>query len=105
MGAFIRHASWLLAQRPESRRILMIVSDGKPEDRAEYRGRYGIRDTAMAVAEARRLGVHVFCISIDPEEAAERYLTEIFGAGRFLKLDDMDALPLRLPEVFRDLVH
>ncbi len=105
MGAFIRHAAYLLDQRAESRRILMVVSDGKPEDRAEYRGRHGIRDTAMAVAEARRLGVHVYCVSIDPEEGADRYLTEIFGAGRFLKLDDVDSLPLRLPEVFRDLVR
>jgi nitric oxide reductase NorD protein len=105
MGAFIRHASWLLSQRREARRILMVVSDGKPEDRAEYRGRYGIRDTAMAVAEARRLGVHVYCVSIDAEEGAERYLTEIFGAGRFLKLDDVDSLPARLPEVFRELVR
>lgn len=104
MGAFIRHAAWLLDQRPESRRILMVVSDGKPEDRAEYRGKHGIRDTAMAVAEARRLGVHVYCVSIDPEEGADKYLAEIFGAGRFLKLDDMDSLPARLPEVFRDLI-
>lgn len=104
MGAFIRHASWLLDQRPEARRILMIVSDGKPEDRAEYRGKHGIRDTAMAVAEARRLGVHVHCVSLDAEEGAARYLTDIFGAGRFLMLDDVDSLPARLPEVFRDLL-
>ncbi len=104
MGAFIRHASWLLDQRPEARRILMIVSDGKPEDRAEYRGKHGLRDTAMAVAEARRLGVHVHCVSLDPEEGATRYLADIFGAGRFLTLDDVDTLPARLPEVFRDLI-
>lgn len=104
MGAFIRHAAWLLDQRPEARRILMIVSDGKPEDRAEYRGRHGLRDTAMAVAEARRLGVHVHCISLDAEEGADRYLADVFGAGRYLMLDDVDTLPVRLPEVFRDLV-
>ncbi|MSQ01323.1 MAG: hypothetical protein EXR71_05425 [Myxococcales bacterium] len=104
MGAFIRHAASLLGDRPETRRILIVVSDGKPEDRAEYRGRHGIRDTAMAVAEARRIGVHIFCLSIDPEEGADAYLTEIFGVGRFLKLDDVDTLPVRLPEVFRDLV-
>ncbi len=105
MGAFIRHAGWLLAQRPQSRRILMVVSDGKPEDRAEYRGRHGIRDTAMAVTEVRRHGVHVHCISLDPEEGADKYLSEIFGAGRYLKLDDVDSLPARLPEVFRGLVR
>lgn len=105
MGAFIRHAGWLLAQRPQGRRILMMVSDGKPEDRAEYRGKHGIRDTAMAVSEVRRHGVHVHCISLDPEEGADKYLTEIFGEGRYLKLDDVDSLPVRLPEVFRGLVR
>lgn len=105
MGAFIRHAGWLLANRPQSRRILMVVSDGKPEDRAEYRGKHGIRDTAMAVTEVRRHGVHVHCISLDPEAEADKYLKEIFGEGKFLKLDDVDSLPARLPEVFRGLVR
>jgi nitric oxide reductase NorD protein len=105
MGAFIRHAGFVLAARPQARRVLLVVSDGKPEDRGEYRGRQGIRDTAMAVTEVRRLGVHVHCISLDAEEGADSYLTEIFGKGKFLKLDDVDALPVRLPEVFRGLVR
>ncbi len=105
LGAYLRHAGWLLGSRPQARRVLLVVSDGKPEDRGEYRGRQGIRDTAMAVTEVRRLGVHVHCISLDPNEGADSYLTEIFGAGRFLKLDAVDALPARLPEVFRGLVR
>lgn len=105
MGAFVRHATWLLSQRPQQRRILMIVSDGRPEDRGDYRGKYGIKDTAMAVQEAQRHGVHVHCISVDPAEDADSYLKEIFGAGRYLKLEDVDALPARLPEVFRGLVR
>jgi nitric oxide reductase NorD protein len=59
----------------------------------------------MAVAEARRLGVHVYCVSLDGEPGAGRYLAEIFGAGRYLELEDPDSLPTRLPEVFRDLVR
>ncbi|MDP2311430.1 MAG: hypothetical protein Q8P41_00880 [Pseudomonadota bacterium] len=105
LGAYLRHAGWLLASRPQARRVLLVVSDGKPEDRGEYRGRQGVRDTAMAVAEVRRLGVHVHCISLDANEGADGYLGEIFGAGRFLKLDTVDALPTRLPEVFRGLVR
>lgn len=105
MGAFIRHAGWLLSNRPQQRRILMVVSDGKPEDRGDYRGKQGIKDTAMAVQEVRRHGVHVHCISLDPAEDADSYLTEIFGRGRYLKLDDVDSLPARLPEVFRGLVR
>lgn len=115
LGAFIRHATWMLEQRPEDRRILLVLSDGKPEDRGQYRGDYGVKDTAMAVHEARRAGVHVHCISLDPKVAgaiqhgesdqAEGYLREIFGGGRYLVCDEVDELPVRLPEVFRGLVR
>lgn len=105
LGAYIRHAGWALAQRPQGRRILMVLSDGKPEDRGDYRGTYGIKDAAMAVTEVTRLGVHVHCISVDAEEDADGYLTDIFGKGRFLKLDHVDHLAVRLPEVFRGLVR
>ncbi|MDP2306603.1 MAG: hypothetical protein Q8P18_11330 [Pseudomonadota bacterium] len=105
LGAYLRHAGWLLGSRPQARKVLLVVSDGKPEDRGEYRGKQGIRDTAMAVAEVRRLGVHVHCISLDANEDSDGYLGEIFGKGRYLKLDAVDALPARLPEVFRGLVR
>lgn len=104
LGAYIRHAGWLLAQRPQARRILMIVSDGKPEDRGDYRGTYGVKDAAMAVQEVQRAGVHTHCVSLDTREDAGAYLQEIFGRGRYLQLDNVDALPKRLPEVFRGLV-
>lgn len=105
LGAYIRHAGYMLSLRPQARRILMIVSDGKPEDRGDYRGTYGIKDTAMAVQEVQRLGVHVHCISMDPSEDANVYLTEIFGRGKYLQLSQVDHLPIRLPEVFRGLVR
>lgn len=104
LGAFIRHASWMLGQRPEARRILMIVSDGRPHCRGEYRERYGVRDSAMAVQESRRDGVYTYCVSLDTHESAEEYLREIFGPRRYLVLDRVDDLPIRLPEVFRGLV-
>lgn len=105
LGAYLRHAGWQLGQRSQARRVLLVVSDGRPEDRGEYRGPYGVRDAAMAVAEIRRLGVHTFCVSIDPAEDADGYLGAIFGKGKYLKLDDVDSLPARLPEVFRNLVR
>lgn len=105
MGAFIRHAAWQLGQRKEGRRILLMVSDGRPEDRDHYRGRFGLRDTAMAVHEARRLGVHVHCVSLDNSEQATAWLHELFGAGHYLVVDRVDDLPVRLPEVFRGLIH
>ena len=104
LGAFIRHAGWMMSTMPQGRRILILISDGKPEDRGEYRGSYGIRDTALAVGEARRQGLHIFCISMDTSEQAEEYLKRIFGPKDYLVLDRVDDLPARLPEVFRTLI-
>jgi Mg-chelatase subunit ChlD len=104
MGAFLRHACAILGARPAARRLLLILSDGKPEDRGEYRGSYGIKDTAMAVQEARRLNVHPFCISVDAAEDSDKYLEPIFGKSGYLKLSDVDMLPKRLPEVFRKMI-
>ena len=105
LGAFIRHATWSLSSQPQARRILMLLSDGRPEDGGGYRGSYGVKDTAMAIHEAHCQGVHVHCISMDPIEGAEDYLEEIFGKGRYLLLDDVNHLPVRLPEVFRGMVR
>ena len=105
LGAFIRHAGWMMGSMPQARRIVLLISDGKPEDRGEYRGKYGIHDTALAVGEARRQGLHVFCVSLDSNDAAPEYLRTIFGPGRFLQVDNVDLLPSRLPEVFRSLIR
>jgi len=59
----------------------------------------------MAVQEAARAGLHVHCISMDADDDAREYLEEIFGARRYLLLEDIESLPARLPEVFRELVR
>src|SRR6185436_2228359 len=42
-------------------RLLLLLSDGKPNDVDEYGGPYGIEDTRQAVAEARLQGLVPFC--------------------------------------------
>ncbi len=105
MGAFLRHGAMLLDKQPQGRRILLVLSDGRPEDREPYRGSYGLRDAAMAVQEAAKLGVHCFCISLDAGHDAPDYLAKVFGPGRFLALRRVEELPRRLPEVFARLIR
>jgi Mg-chelatase subunit ChlD len=105
LGAHIREATRLLDQQPQSRRLLLLLSDGKPEARGEYRGQYGEADSEMAVKEARRLGVVVHCISMDASDEAPVYLKRIFSPGHFHLVEQADQLPARLPEVFRSLVR
>ena len=79
MGAAIRHSAAILSTQKSARRLLLILTDGKPNDLDKYEGRYGIEDTRVAIQEARRLGLTPFCVTID-EEAGD-YLPHLFGTG------------------------
>ena len=103
MGASIRHLTAALGRERTSRRLLLILSDGKPNDVDVYEGRYGVEDTRQAVAEARRQGVTVFCLTVDRE--APRYASRIFGGAGFAVLHKADQLPVVLIEVLRQLVR
>ncbi len=92
MGASIRHVTAALGRERTSRRLLLILSDGKPNDVDVYEGRYGVEDTRQAVAEARRQGVTVFCLTVDRE--APRYASRIFGGAGFAVLHKADQLPV-----------
>jgi len=103
MGAAIRHASAILASRPSARRLLLILTDGKPNDLDKYEGRYGIEDTRMAILEARRQGLIPFCVTIDAK--AGEYLPHLFGATGFVVVHDAAALPRTLPDLYARLTE
>ncbi|TXF11285.1 VWA domain-containing protein [Pelomicrobium methylotrophicum] len=99
MGAAIRHALTRFAASPCPRRLLLILSDGRPEDYDDGGDiRYLHEDTRVAVKEAVEQGVHPFCITLDP--AGSDYLPRIFGRGHFLVLDHLNSLPRKLPEIY-----
>lgn len=103
MGAAIRQAASILAEQPASRRLLLIITDGKPNDLDLYDSRYGIEDTRMAVHEARRLGLTPFCVTIDREAGA--YLPYLFGPAGFCVIRKPDDLPRRLPLLYVQLTR
>ena len=101
MGAAIRQAASILAEQPAGRRLLLIITDGKPNDLDVYDSRYGIEDTRMAVHEARRLGLTPFCVTIDREAGA--YLPYLFGPAGFCVIRKPEELPRRLPLLYVQL--
>lgn len=103
LGAAIRHATTLLDTQRAARRILLILSDGKPNDLDLYDGRYGIEDTRVAVLEARRRGVVPFCVTIDREGAS--YLPHLFGPTGFAVIRKPEELPARLPMFYAQLTR
>lgn len=101
MGAAIRYATQILAKRPEALRLLMILSDGKPNDVDHYEGRYGIEDTRMSLNAARQEGVRPFCVTIDKE--GQGYLPHLFGPSGYTILRNPADLPARLPALYAQL--
>ena len=101
LGAAIRHATNLLAREPAGKQLLLILSDGKPNDLDLYDGRYGIEDTRVAIMEARKRGLTPFCVTIDREGAD--YLPHLFGPNGFTVIRQPAELPRRLPLVYAQL--
>lgn len=91
VGAAVRHATAELMRMPATHRLLIVLSDGKPNDNDNYEGRYGVEDTRQAVIEAKNQGIQPFCLTID--QHAREYLPYIFGPRHYALLPHPEQLP------------
>ncbi|MEY3220693.1 MAG: hypothetical protein RIT27_2050 [Pseudomonadota bacterium] len=101
MGAAIRQSTTILSKQPHAQRLLLLLTDGKPNDLDHYEGRYGIEDTRQAIHEARKKGLQVFCITID--EKAGDYLGYLFGNHGYVFIRNPAELPKQLPLLYMRL--
>jgi len=101
MGVAIRHLTALLNGAEARTRLLITLSDGKPDDSDDYKGEYAIEDTRMALLEARRTGVHPFCITIDQE--GQEYLSHMYGPAGYTVVDAVEKLPFKVADIYRRL--
>ena len=99
MGVAIRHLGKHLQALKARSRLLITLSDGKPEDYGGYRGRYGLEDTRQAIAEVRADGIYPFCITIDNE--AREYLPYMYGSANYTVIDDVRKLPYKVSDIYR----
>lgn len=103
MGAAIRYATQTLERQPANQRLLLLLTDGKPNDLDHYEGRYGAEDTRQAIREARQKGIKPFCVTIDAKAAS--YLPHLFGGNGFVVIRHAVELPQRLPALYAQLTH
>ncbi len=101
MGPAIRHAAHELSERPNRHRLLLLLSDGKPNDTDYYEGRYAIEDTRRAIVDARQAGAQVFGITVDRK--AGQYVPRLFGRGGYALVDRPEKLMESLPRIYRQL--
>ncbi|MCK5791475.1 MAG: VWA domain-containing protein [Ketobacter sp.] len=103
MGAAIRYATRALEKEHSSHRLLLLLSDGKPNDVDRYDGRYGIEDTRAAIQEASAKGILPFCITID--NRGNEYLPYLFGHKQFIVIRNAKQLPQKLPLIYARLTE
>lgn len=98
MGAAIRYASNVLVKEATEQKLLLLITDGKPNDLDIYEGRYGLEDTRMALQEAKKAGLTPFCVTID--DKAEDYLPHLFGQQGWALVRNVEELPQKLPQLY-----
>ncbi len=103
LGAAIRQSTGILSQQHSEHKLLLIVSDGKPNDIDRYEGRYGIEDTRKAIQEAKTEGLTPFCITVDSD--ASNYLPYLFGNRGYSIIHNSLKLPRVLPEIYLGLTQ
>jgi nitric oxide reductase activation protein len=99
-GAAIRHATAKLVAREAKNRVLVLLSDGRPLD-DQYKDEYSLEDTKAALREARQRGVETFCVTIDRE--AESYVRRMYADAQYCIIGSIEALPTKLPRIYRQL--
>ena len=105
MGSAIRHAITKLESQDSATKILFLISDGRPQDRGYSREgvekEYAVHDTHQALLEAKHKDITPFCLTVD--KAGHDYLKTMCGDLNYEVLDDIWALPERLPMLYRSL--
>ena len=103
MGAAIRHAGTFLKHQPQSKKLLIVVTDGEPADVDVRDPQYLRLDAKKAVEQHARSGITTYCMSLDPR--ADDYVARIFGARHYLVVDHVQRLPERLPLLYLGLTR
>lgn len=105
MGPAIRHCVTKLLRSGNALKVLLILSDGFPQD-SDYgpeRGdhEYGLQDTAKALAEAHDKGVETFCVTVD--RSGHDYLKRMCPDSRYMVIEEIEDLPEALTKVYQTL--
>jgi hypothetical protein len=105
MGPAIRHSVRKLLDSGNALKVLLIISDGFPQDcdygpeRGEHE--YGLQDTARALKEAHDKGVETFCVTVD--RSGHDYLKRMCPEARYLVIEEIEDLPEQLSKVYEAL--
>jgi nitric oxide reductase activation protein len=102
MGAAMRHAAHYLQAQSADKKLLLVLTDGRPSDLDVPDDQALVADTRQAVQELSQRGMHTHCISLDPQ--ADAYVHDIFGHHATV-VDRVEQLPEKLTRLFVSLTR
>lgn len=102
IGTALRHAGKLLEKEPTSRKWIILLSDGKPNDYDTYEGKYGIEDVKKALNELEHNHIHTFSLAIEAQ--AKFYLPQMFGHNNYNILSKPSDLPLAFGKFYKKIL-
>lgn len=109
MGPAIRFAMNQLKECQAEEKIFLYLSDGEPNDYGDSPnctngwgvGSYISADIRQAIKEGEENDIHSYCMTVDTD--AQDYLQDMFGEGNYTVLNDVDQLPERLAEFYKEI--
>lgn len=104
-AAAIRHASAVLEEQDAKTKVLILITDGYPED-SDYGGRttgvkYAVADAAYALGAAECTGIKTFCIAID--NAGSDYLKLMCKPESYRATHDLSKLSEQVGLIYQQL--
>ncbi len=76
LGPAIRHATDKLTRATTEKKLLLLITDGKPTDLDGYEGNHGVQDIRQACLEATSRGILPYALTI--ENQAKQYFPRMF---------------------------
>lgn len=98
-GVPVRLCCEMLAERPEEVKLMIVISDGAPNDTG-YRGKEAREDITKTVQEFRRKNLLIYGAAIDDDKDV---IQEIYGKG-FLSIENLNLLPKTLVRLVRQQI-
>ncbi|MGB0807035.1 MAG: nitric oxide reductase activation protein NorD, partial [Salibacteraceae bacterium] len=103
IGSALRHAGSLIEKEPTSRKWIILLSDGKPNDYDTYEGEYGLEDVKRALLELENKHINAFSLAI--EHQAKYYLPQMFGHNNYNILPKSSYLPVAFSKFYRRILN
>ncbi|HUH73634.1 MAG TPA: VWA domain-containing protein [Chitinophagales bacterium] len=103
IGTALRHAGARISARDTSKKWVILISDGKPNDYDKYEGKYGVQDVKQALRELNEKNVQSYALAIEAQ--AKYYLPQMFGKNHYQILSSPKNLIDSLVHLFVKIQH